>query len=303
MQKVIAILFFGGLVGVVVGQQLPHFSQYVQNDFLLNPAIAGSKKYNPVRLSFRSQWAGFKDAPMTQVASIHGEIIKGMGLGSVLFNDVTGPVSRAGVQLAYAYHFKVGDFNKISIGMAGLLYQHVLDKGALTLDEPDDMAIQGGKERRFTADAIFGVAYTSETLYGGFSAPQLFQSRLDFSEEDDGSVSNLMRHYFLTLGYTFRLGADYFLDPSVLFKAAEKGSPPQLDVNLRFLYKDLLWAGLSYRHTESVVVMAGIQKNNFLVGYSYDITLSNISKHSTGSHEIMLGLNFPKIKKGSKASY
>ncbi|NMC99137.1 MAG: type IX secretion system membrane protein PorP/SprF, partial [Bacteroidales bacterium] len=37
-------------------QQLPLYSQYMFNGFLLNPGIAGSVDYFPIRITARQQW-------------------------------------------------------------------------------------------------------------------------------------------------------------------------------------------------------------------------------------------------------
>ena len=47
------------------GQQLPVYSQYMMNKFLINPAVAGSEGYTAFNLTSRKQWLGIKDAPLT----------------------------------------------------------------------------------------------------------------------------------------------------------------------------------------------------------------------------------------------
>ena len=85
--------------------------------------------------------------------------------------------------------------------------------------------------------------------------------------------------------------------------SSDLNAPVQIDINAKLSYKDFLWLGSSYRHRESVVVLLGIKKSNFLLGYSYDITLSNIRKYSSGSHEIVLGMYIAKkAPKESEAS-
>ncbi len=267
-------------------QQLPHFSQYMQNDFVLNPAVAGSYDYSPILLTFRSQWTGFNDAPTTQTVSAHTPLTQNMGVGGFLFNDKTGPISRMGLQLAYAYHLRVGAKSYLSFGLGAILYQHVLDKGLITLDESDDNAMLGNKTRKFMADAVFGMKYTYEGFYFGFSAPQLVQSELKLS---DSNLNKLVRHYFVNTGYKINVTDVFAMEPSILFKAIAT-APMQIDANLKFIYKDFLWLGTSFRNGDAAVVMLGVKKNSFQFGYSYDATLSNIRKYSSGSHEIVMGL-------------
>jgi len=70
-------------------QQLTYNSQYMMNQFLINPAAAGTKNFMPISTSFRQQWAGFNDAPRTQMISAHSKVGENMGVGGILYNDVT----------------------------------------------------------------------------------------------------------------------------------------------------------------------------------------------------------------------
>jgi hypothetical protein len=64
MKKQAFILLF--LIGnLALGQQLPLYSQYLYNKFLINPAVAGSDGYTSFNLTAREQWIGFSGAPRT----------------------------------------------------------------------------------------------------------------------------------------------------------------------------------------------------------------------------------------------
>ena len=43
-------------------QQLPIFSQYMFNDYVINPGVAGTLDYIPLRMTYRNQWTGFTGA-------------------------------------------------------------------------------------------------------------------------------------------------------------------------------------------------------------------------------------------------
>ena len=269
----------------VFGQLLPHYSQYMFNDNFINPAIVGTKGYNLASLTFRSQWTGFNDAPITETVSMYGPIGENMGFGGILLNDKTGPRRTTGIQLSYAYRIQVfDDESKISFGLSGILYQHVLDKDKLIPDIIGDEALQGGREKTLAPDAAFGVYYYTDKYYAGFSVPQLFQNKLQ-------------RHYFLTGGYQYEINEDFDVEPSFLIKAVVR-VPVQFDVNAKLVYQEKYWSGLSYRHKESIVFMLGmVAKNKYIFGYSYDITLTQIRKFSSGSHEIYLAIKFPAFRK------
>jgi type IX secretion system PorP/SprF family membrane protein len=93
-----------------------------------------------------------------------------------------------------------------------------------------------------------------------------------------------------TAGYKFNLNQNLTLMPSVLMKFMSP-APVSIDGSLQLEYKEWLWTGLSYRHKDAIIAMAGLNINNkFKFGYSYDFSLSRFNNLSSGGHEIVLGL-------------
>jgi hypothetical protein len=60
----------------------------------------------------------------------------------------------------------------------------------------------------------------------------------------------------------------------------------------------MVWGGFSYRTGDAVVAMLGLNKGDINLGYAYDITLTNIRTHSSGSHEIFVGYRIGWSKTG-----
>ena len=50
---------------IAFAQQRPHYTQYILNNYILNPAISGIENYTDVKLSARDQWVGLNGAPRT----------------------------------------------------------------------------------------------------------------------------------------------------------------------------------------------------------------------------------------------
>ena len=101
-------------------------------------------------------------------------------------------------------------------------------------------------------------------------------------------------------GYNWALGGNdnHMLKPQIFVKS--DGSSTQVDVNATFLLNNMVWAGVSYRTQDAIAPMIGYQhafeKSMLKIGYSYDVTTSELSNYSSGSHEIMLNYCF-KIEK------
>ena len=211
-----------------------------------------------------------------------------MGLGAVVFNDITGPISRTGLQLSYAYNIEVSSTYKLSFGLSGNMFQYIFDGNkAVLYDNTIDPAALGGIEKAVVQDATFGTYLYNGNYYIGISLPQLIQSKIKL----DSDSNNLSRHYFITSGYNFTVNDQLDLEPSVMLKSTD-ASPLQYDINLRAIYNKQLWGGLSYRDQDALVIMLGMDYNNYSFGYSFDRTLSDINTYTLGSHSVMIGYTF-----------
>ncbi|MBI4645222.1 MAG: type IX secretion system membrane protein PorP/SprF [Bacteroidia bacterium] len=298
MKKLLGLFFFLCLQIVTNGQQLPLYSQYVLNGFLINPAIAGTENYSPIRLTVRQQWVGIKGAPATQALSAHRAITRhrSMGIGGYIFNDNYGPFTRTGLLAAYSYQLSFGYGGpKLSFGLSASTTQLKFDQSRLEMVEPDE-DISGNTERKIAPDIGCGLYFYDKKYFAGISAAQLLQYKVDLGAT--GSVYNkLIRHYFATAGYKFALNSDFQLEPSLFIKATEKGTS-QADINATAYYKKNYWLGFSYRSDKSLVVLVGFQIGTFYLCYAFDYTFSNLKNYTYGSHEVVLGLNVG-ISRGS----
>ncbi|HRD40546.1 MAG TPA: type IX secretion system membrane protein PorP/SprF, partial [Bacteroidia bacterium] len=82
MKRFIYILFGILLLASANAQQLPQYTQYMLNEFAINPAVAGKEEFADVRSNNRYQWVGITDAPRTYMLTVHGPMkLKNMGLG------------------------------------------------------------------------------------------------------------------------------------------------------------------------------------------------------------------------------
>ncbi len=267
MKKTIAILLTIIISFVGISQQLTFNSQYMLNQYLINPAAAGTKDYMLISTSFRQQWAGFNDAPRTQMLSAHSLIGDNMGIGGIIYNDMVGPLRNIGLQVSYSYHLKINDNSKLGMGLSVSLAQHVLDGSNFVLNDPSDNTLNGASQKSFNPDGNFGLYYFNDKFFLGIAIPQLIENKLKFGDNIE-KLNKQVRHYYLSSGYKFSLGENVELEPSILAKYA-LASPFQFDINTRLIYKENLWTGVSYRHDESIVAQVGIQRDKFVIGYSF----------------------------------
>ncbi len=281
-------------------QQIHQLTQYMVNDFAYNPAIAGNSDELRSKISFRKQWTGIEGSPTTFLISTHGSVLpnKSVGVGGLLYSDITGPTRRTGLQLAYAYQVRFDDDDKnlLGIGIAGNLMQQSLNFSELILKDENDPQIGTGSQSKLGADAHFGIYFRSMDdedrlkYFAGFSANQLFASKYTFVGDEESFRNE--RHFYLTGGYNFNISDDFDLQPAVLLKMV-KGTNPQAELNLRAWYQQQYWLGLSYRTQDALSILLGLHlENGFNFSYSYDITTSVLNSVSGGTHEISIGYNY-----------
>lgn len=314
MKRLILILT-GILLGTIAlkAQQVPLYSQYMENKYLINPAYAGSQGYTSYNLTARQQWLGFENAnaPMTQALAVETRILQTsylaktrlirsgsrrkkpsgrVGLGGYIFNDRNGIINRTGIQGTYAYHITLGD-GQLSFGASGTFYQFKLDKENLILTDETDQLLDGRENTLFVPDASAGVYYMYERFYAGFSSQNLFESVLKFGSDQSFSNYKLERHHYLMTGYRYDLGDGFQIEPSLLLRSSERFNL-QADINVRAYYQNDYWMGFSYRTGSAVISMVGVTVGKMYFGYAYDYSLKDVQRLTYGSHEIMIGIKF-----------
>lgn len=285
-------------------QQLPHYSNYMLNDYPMNPAVGGSRPYYEALSNNRYQWIGITDAPRTYILSVNGPTknLK-MGIGGQLFTDIVGPTRRTGINLSYAYHIKVAEKIKVSLGISAGLLQYVVDGSKITLYHQQDKVISSGIQTSYMPDFGAGIyAYsTDRKWYVGASVPQIAQNKIRFNDYTETGLSKLAMHYYVTGGYKFSLGDDFKIEPSTCMKFVSP-APFQFDLGLRAIYKDKIWIGGAFRYLDAISAMVGFtMQENITLAYAYDFTSTDIQKYSTGTHELMIGIKFHKTPESKSA--
>ncbi len=287
----------------VYSQQLPQFSQYFFNDYVINPAVAGASSNIDVRTNYRYQWIGINDAPRTYSLSFAMPLRKdNMGIGGYVYSDVAGPFSRTGAQGSFSYIFKITEKIKLSAALSLGLVQIGVDGQRLTLYNQDDQILDGSVQRAILFDGKFGMQVYSDDWFVGFSAPQLVQSKVKIANDPNLQNGKLEDHYLLMAGYKYNVIDKVQVEPSILAKFVAP-TPLSLDVMARLIYDKKVWLGASYRHQDAWSALIGYTFQNHLsIGYSYDITTSNLANYSQGTHELVLGLKFSKQSASKPAS-
>lgn len=286
-------LLFGAIILIAqaaYAQQLPQLTQYQFNDYVFNPAVAGSRPFFELRSGHRYQWVGIQDAPRTFTLSGTTPLGKSMGIGGYLFTDIVGPTRRTGAQFSYAYHLRLTDDMKLSLALSGGLLQFLIDGSKIDFHDQGDPTMDDQLRGELMPDAKFGLYLYHPRFWFGASAPQILGNKVYFFDDRTETLSRMEHHYYASGGYRFLIGEEWKIEPSFLVKYVDP-VPAKIDLTATVRYRDAFWLGASYRTNDAWCAMLGYwHKQSFQFGYSYDIITSNLKNYSTGTHEIMLAV-------------
>ncbi|MCB9189575.1 MAG: type IX secretion system membrane protein PorP/SprF [Flavobacteriales bacterium] len=274
-------------------QQIALSSQYMFNEFAFNPAVAGTKNFAPLTFSFRRQWMGMNEAPVTQNLSFHSFVGKNAGAGVQLYNDVAGPTRRTGLSGAFSYQIQTSEKTRLSFGLSANVTQFMMDRDQMITETPDDYAVQNNTFNQLIPDFNFGMYWYGERHFVGVSGYNLVQSTDDLFDLTKPVTNTLDRTIFAHAGYLFPLGESFAIEPSGMFRYM-MNAPMSFDANLRFVIKDAYWLGGSYRYQDAIAIMIGADLGFLELGYSYDLGMSNLATYNAGSHEVFLTAKLSK---------
>jgi len=325
MKKLTLLLIVVLAAAQLQAQQKPYYTQYILNNYIINPAMAGIENYWDAKVSHRHQWVGLEGSPITTYATIQGPLEKSgfaretpvtvhpqgenprgeayyqnyraplphFGLGFTVVNDATGPLNNFEAYGTLAYHLPVGEKTTLASGVNIGLQNMRLDASKLNFGtaNPFDPAVAGsGYLNQVKPDLSVGVMLYSAKYFIGLSALQIIPERIKYSNDSLAKITGkVVPHLFLQAGYRYLLTEDINFLPSVTVKYIDP-LPLSIDINAKLQYRDFLWVGASYRPNNGFAAMLGLNINSTInIGYSYDITTSQLNTVSHGTHEILIG--------------
>ena len=284
----------------VMAQQDPHYTQYMYNMNVINPAYAGSKESFSLGSLYRKQWVNMEGAPTTFTLSGHAPAGKNVGLGLSFISDKVGPVTEQNVYGDFSYTLKLSDSHRLAFGLkAGASFHKVgLRDIQSTLPDPSE-GIFGEDINDVSLNLGLGAFYYTDHYYVALSVPNMIKSaHLDYNGRAYGSD---VSHYFLTTGYVFDLNSQLKFKPSVMLKSALDVSP-SLDVSANLLYIEKIELGATYRLEDSFGAMVNFAITPELrIGYAYDHIVSDLKVTTPSSHEFILLYDLFTSKKVSRS--
>ncbi|HHM21523.1 MAG TPA: type IX secretion system membrane protein PorP/SprF, partial [Bacteroidetes bacterium] len=283
-----------------LGQQDQHFTHFVYNQQMYNPAYVGNRNTPSFTALHRSQWIDFEGAPTSQVISFQTPIMRQRA-------GVGGTISRQGIGIsytwfgsaAYSYNIRITQEIDLKLGLqATLEYLGIKfsDPRVVTVTQGDPSLNSGRFEDKYSGNVGVGLYLTYKDLfYFGASSPQLYPNILGFNDLVSKQAKAFPHRYF-NLGAVIPAMDGIEVMPNMMIKWVDH-SPVDADINLSVRYQKKVTGGLSYRTGgggtsnvgESFDLMMFYQFDQKLgAGLSYDFALTDIKDYSKGSVELIV---------------
>ncbi|MBK7884346.1 MAG: PorP/SprF family type IX secretion system membrane protein [Chitinophagaceae bacterium] len=302
-----------------------HFSQFFNSPLSTNPANTGFIPDADYRLGvhYRNQFSSIMTVPY-QTTSIFGDaqlfrdkLENGwLGVGGLLLNDVAGSGSLRSTKIygSVAYHQMLGSSSLVSAGfnvgwankridVSKLKFPDQFDGKFFDNTLPTSVILDNTSVSYFDMQAGINYAYfPQENVYlnGGYSIHHVNRPKESFFSDSSngykgGRIS--MRH----IGFAnaiLKVADNLIINPNIYYTNQAKASEMVIGLNGNYNLSESgekqLILGAYYRVGDAVIPMAGFEIKSIRFTFSYDATLSPLSKFNNlrGASE------FSIIKKG-----
>lgn len=281
---------------MVTAQQDPMYTQYMDNLLIVNPGFAGTKEIGNFMVVARNQWVAFDGAPRTRTFSFHTPVKDlDIGVGFSVLSDKIGPLTQTGVYFDYSYWLRLNQDFRLSLGLKGGFSFYRADLTKLETIDPDPI-YQRDIFKNFLPNFGVGGFLFSENTYLGFSAPKLVENVISREQYSSEYVGREKIHFYMMGGHTFTVNEDIKIKGHSMVKVV-KNAPIAFDITAMGGLKDRFWFGTMMRWGDSWGLLAQVYAtDDILIGYSYDLSFSELNSYNNGTHEIMVSysLNFFK---------
>lgn len=276
-------------------QQAPHYTQYLYNTQLYNPAYVGSKDFLSLTLTSRIQWSPIEGAPQTHNVFAQTKLKKWpVGVGVSVGLDRIGPVDQQNISVDGSYSITATEKSTLAFGLKLGVETLTIDLNKGNIADVGDPLLDTPLESKFSPTLGAGIYWYGQNWYTGVSASNLLHAN-----HFDGEITDRPNYFFIG-GYILEINRGLKFKPAILTKIVS-GAPLSLNFSANFMFNETYTAGLSYNNGESLsAVLSADLSSVFTLGYSFDYSLKSLNQFNDGSHEVVLSYRFTKSSKAHR---
>ncbi len=275
-------------------QQTPSYSQFVLNQYALNPAVAGTNIGLEATVGSRAQWIGMPAAPVTNFGSVTFGWRKNFsyrghhGVGVYAEDDRQGMYFAKSAYASYAYHLRIFTGLNIGAGISAGIRRMGLNQ---LLYDGTDPALNFQKSFGLLyPDIIPGMRVYTKKLFFDVSVRQLYVNRIKQGSFHIGTTgAKLDPILIVSLKRKFVLGNNsWVLVPAAMMQYTIRNIP-YIQANCMLFYHRKIGVGASVRGTSfaSAILQVRFLKN-VIAGLAYDYPINRLRAAGANSFEMIL---------------
>lgn len=307
MQRWVLISFFFFFIKSLPAQD-PEFSQFFANPLYLNPAFSGTTELPRMVFNYRNQWPQKGATYLTYSFSFDQHLNNnnaGWGIQVIRDQELNNIVNTHSAIFSYSYHVQLGYESFMTLGLQGGMVLKQFNTGNLVFPSGIDQlkgeisewvsSLVPDKKKIYPDFAVGAVGQHGEFFWSTAVHHLTTPNESIIAGDQKGNIPvkttlhcgarmKRLHHGLLSRIFT--------ISPNILYQ--QQGSFKQLNLGIYMIEKSFLFGGW-YRNNidirpDAVIAMAGLARERFQVGYSFDLTISKLSNYSYGSHEFSLTL-------------
>jgi len=302
MRKIALIVLL--CFGVNAWAQDVHFSQFLANSFVLNPAMVGVQKNDyKVTLHRKSQWASVS-VPFTtfSLALERKDILPSHSIGLQFLNDIAGDsrFKTSGLNFTYVKSVATSKENNLRFAAEFGLFQRSIVVDDLVFNDPENLSNFNFTFPDISLGVVQQVFLNNDLLLEtGIAFFHINKPKQSFTDDDAIRLNQKINfHTALNYDYTDNLS----IQPKLVFSNQDTDKEFLLGCDVNYLLegeKDiLLKSGIADRFSDALILYFGAEIEGFSCVLSYDVNTSSLTNASDnkGGFEFALVYQW-KVKK------
>jgi type IX secretion system PorP/SprF family membrane protein len=289
MKKIINAALITALAltsNMAMAQLNPMGAMYFQNQYLGNPALAGTESGMDLSLGIRKQWSNIPGSPLMQAVTASYGLNEKVGLGLNIYNDKAGLFKRTRTVASYAYHLPLSGYGqRFSFGLSlGFMNERIAIEDIR--GNQGDPNISAYNQRETYIDGDFGVAYSGNNLTIQAALPNM----KNFLKKDINTDAVGRGTFFSAISYKIQMdeSGGFGLEPKFVYRGV-KGMDNIMDIGANVTYANnrVNFFGMYHSSKSSTF---GVGLNYLNIGFSgmYSTATSALSNYANDNFEVSM---------------
>ncbi len=266
-------------------QLTPMKSQFFQNPYLVNPAMAGVIGKTQIFSNYSNQWNKIEGSPVMMSLSASSPINNKASVGLNIINDKSGLMSKTQAMGSFSYKVPFSENQSLRFGVSLSWAQDRIDYGSASNSGSLDPGLARYNDKGTYLDGNFGVAYIHNKFEAQFSCLNLNQKRTNqFSTVDYAT-------FYSSLSYQIKLDDMFGVKPLIAYRGM-KNYTNQYDIAAEWSADMLKFYTMYHSNRSFTGGMSYLDISGLVATVLYNSEPRELRGFSGGIFDVIVGYKF-----------